>query len=147
MVVMDREDYIQKAQSLLTQPTYKTIDRDPTSKIKATLITTLRKIKKDTNLDEGTYKICILQVACPLKSMDYQKSIKLVTPLGLSYQAGVVTYGVAKVLTKVLKPLVGKSSHHIQSTSDFVNKAKGVTFQPGKCLTSYDVTSLLLQFQ
>ena len=56
---------------------------------------------------------------------------------------GLVTYGVAKVLGKVLKPLVGKSSHHIQSTSDFVNRAKGVTLQLGECLTSYDVTSLL----
>ena len=35
MVVMDREDYIQKAESLLVQPAYRTIDRDPTSKIKA----------------------------------------------------------------------------------------------------------------
>ena len=38
-----------------TQPAYKTIDGDPTRKIKAKLITTLKKIKKDTNLDEGTY--------------------------------------------------------------------------------------------
>ena len=55
---------------------------------------------------------------------------------------GLVTYGVAKVLSKVLKPLVGKSPHHIQSTSDFVNRAKGLTLQLGECLTSYDVTSL-----
>ena len=38
---------------------------------------------------------------------------------------GSVTYGVPKVLTKVLNPLVGKSPHHLQSTSHFVNKAKG----------------------
>ena len=31
---------------------------------------------------------------------------------------------------------------HIQSTSDFVNRAKGVTLQLGECLTSYDVTAL-----
>ena len=53
-----------------------------------------------------------------------------------------VTYGVAKVLSKVLKPLVGKSPCHVQSTSDFVNRAKGLTLQLGECLTSYDVTSL-----
>ena len=55
---------------------------------------------------------------------------------------GLVTYGVAKVLSKVLKPLVGQSPHHIQSTGDFVNKAKGFTLQAGECLSSYDVTSL-----
>ena len=48
----------------------------------------------------------------------------------------------AKVLNKVLKHLVGKSPHHIQSTGDFVSKAKGLTLQPGVCLSSYDVTSL-----
>ena len=37
---------------------------------------------------------------------------------------------------------MGKSPHHIQSTGDFVSKAKGLTFQPGECLSSYDVTSL-----
>ena len=48
----------------------------------------------------------------------------------------------AKVLTKVLRPLVGKSFHHIQRTRDFVNKAKGVTLLPGECLCTYDVTAL-----
>ena len=55
---------------------------------------------------------------------------------------GPVTYRVAKVIAKVLKPLVGKSLHHIQSTSDIVNKVRDVTLLPGECLSSYDVMSL-----
>ena len=55
---------------------------------------------------------------------------------------GSVTYGVAKVISKVFKPLVGKSPHHIQSRGDFVSKAKGLPLQPGECLASYYVTSL-----
>ena len=51
-------------------------------------------------------------------------------------------WGVKKVLSKVLKPLVGKCPLHIQSTGDFVSRAKGLTLQLGVCLTSYDVTSL-----
>ena len=54
---------------------------------------------------------------------------------------GSVTYGVIKVLSKVLIPLVGKSPHYIQSTGDLVSRAKGLTFQLRECLTSYDVTS------
>ena len=42
----------------------------------------------------------------------------------------------------MLKPLVGKCPHQIQGTSDFLNRARGLTLQPGECLTSYDVTSL-----
>ena len=44
---------------------------------------------------------------------------------------GSVTYGVAKALAKILKPLVGKSPHHIQSTKDFVDRVSKVTVQPG----------------
>ena len=55
---------------------------------------------------------------------------------------GSVTYEVAKVISKVLKPLVGNSPHHVQSTGNFVSKAKGLTLQLGECLASYDVTSL-----
>ena len=37
---------------------------------------------------------------------------------------------------------MGKSPHHIQSTGDFVAKAKRLNLQPGECLSSYHVTSL-----
>ena len=52
-----------------------------------------------------------------------------------------VTYGVAKVLTKLLKPLVGKSPNHIQSTQDFVEQANMVTLLLVECLSSHDVTA------
>ena len=53
-----------------------------------------------------------------------------------------VTYGVAKELAKILKPLVGKSPHHINSTQDFVEQVKHITLAPGECLISYDVAAL-----
>ena len=56
---------------------------------------------------------------------------------------GSVTYDVAKELTKILKPLVGKSPHHINSTHDFVEEVKQLSLEPGECLSSYDVSSLL----
>ena len=54
-----------------------------------------------------------------------------------------VTCGVAKALAKILKPLVGKSPHHIHSTQDFVEQAKHITLAPGECLSSYAVSALL----
>ena len=48
----------------------------------------------------------------------------------------------AEVIAKILKPLVGKLLHHIQSTRDFVSKVREVTLLPGECLCSYDVTAL-----
>ena len=54
---------------------------------------------------------------------------------------GSVTFGVAKVLNKMYKPLV-MSHHHIHSTEDSVEQANKVTLLPGECLSSYDVTAL-----
>ena len=48
----------------------------------------------------------------------------------------------AKVIAKILQPLVDKSPHHIQSTSTFVSKVREVTILPGECLSSHDVTAL-----
>ena len=51
-------------------------------------------------------------------------------------------YGRSKVLTKILKPLVDKSPHHIHSTQDFVEQANKVTLLHEECLSSYNVTAL-----
>ena len=56
MVVLDRKEYIEKAENLLAQPAYRTLDTDPTNTLKAKLITMLRKIKQGAGLDECMYK-------------------------------------------------------------------------------------------
>ena len=55
---------------------------------------------------------------------------------------GLVANGVAKELAKILKILVGKSPHHINSTQDFVEQVKHITLVPQECLSSYDVSAL-----
>ena len=80
LVVLDKEDYINKAQELLSQLAYKEIPRDPTTEIKAQLITKLRKIKKDSNLDDGTYKAMYPTGCVPPKFYGLPKFIKLATP-------------------------------------------------------------------
>ena len=52
---------------------------------------------------------------------------------------GSVTYGVAKELAIFLKPLGGKSLHHINSTQD---TGRHITLAPGECLSLYDVSAL-----
>ena len=78
-----------------------------------------------TRLEDHIYKCC---VAC---AMGY--------PISNDYA---IAYGVAKVLAKILKPLVGKSPHHVHSTKDFVERVSKVPLQPGECLCSYDATAL-----
>ena len=55
---------------------------------------------------------------------------------------GTVTYNTAKELAKILKPLVGLSSHHVHNTKDFIDHIKEVRLRQGECIISYDVTSL-----
>ena len=82
MVVMDREEYVSKVQELLAQPAYRSLPRDPTNKIKAQLITKVRKIKKDNSLDEGMYKAMYPTGCVPPSFMGYPKSIKQAIPSG-----------------------------------------------------------------
>ena len=105
MVVMDRKDYMEKVEGLLVQPAYRTIDADPTKKLKAKLILTLKRIKRETNMGEGMYRTMYPTCCTAPKFYGLPKSLKLLTPLGLLYLARVLTYGVAKVMAKVLNPL------------------------------------------
>ena len=98
MVIMDREDYINKAESLLSQPAYRLLLRDPTNKIKAKHITKLRRITKDNNLEEGMHKAmyptgCIIPKFYGLPKI--QKTGNPLRPIVSS--RGSITYGVAKV--------------------------------------------------
>ena len=143
MVIMDRQDYINKANSLLNQNTYRSIPRDPTNSIKNKLICILKGLKIKTGLDSNTYKSMYPTGCVPPKFYGLPKIHKPDTPLRpIVSSCGSVTYGVAKELAKILKPLVGKSPHHVNSTQDFVEQAKHITLAPGECLSSYDVSAL-----
>ena len=143
MVVMDKQDYINKANQLLNQNTYKVISKDPTTTIKNKLINILKVIKTKTGLGSYSYKAMYPTGCVPPKFYGLPKIHKPDTPLRpIVSSCGSVTYGVAKELTKILKPLVGKSPHHINSTQDFVEQAKHFKLEAGECLSSYDVSAL-----
>ena len=143
MVVMDRQDYINKANHLLNQNTYKTITKNPTNTIKNKLINMLKTIKTKSGLGTTTYKSMYPTGCVPPKFYGLPKIHKPDTPLRpILSSCGSVTYGVAKELAKILKPLVGQSPHHINSTQDFVEQAKHFKLESGECLSSYDVSAL-----
>ena len=80
MVVLDKEEYINKAKELLNTPAYKEILKETTNKIKAQLITKLRRIKKDRKLDEGTYRTMYPTGCVPPKFYGLPKTQKTGTP-------------------------------------------------------------------
>ena len=56
MMVLDKKDYVDKVEGLLVQPAYRTINTDPTNRLKAKLILTLKRIKREINMGEGMYR-------------------------------------------------------------------------------------------
>ena len=140
---MDIQDYINKANSLFKENTYRSIPRYPTTSIKNKLINILKRVKNQTGLDSYTYKSMYPTGCVPPKFYGLPKIHKPDTRLRpIVSSCGSVTYGVAKELAKILKPLVGKSPHYINSTQDFVEPFKYITLAPGECLSSYDVSAL-----
>ena len=52
---------------------------------------------------------------------------------------GAVTYSTSKELSRILKPLVGKSPYDIQNSQDFIQQIQGIQLQPNQCMVSFDV--------
>ena len=55
---------------------------------------------------------------------------------------GSVTYGVAKELAEIIKPLVGTSKHHVNNTKESADEIRKTKLEEGECITSYDVTAV-----
>ena len=75
MVIMDRQDYINKANNLLHQNTYMSIPRDHTNSIKNKLISILKRVKNQTELGSNTYKSMYPTGCVPPSSMASPRSI------------------------------------------------------------------------
>ena len=144
MVVMDRDDYNSKAEELLHQPTYRPIPNDPTNKLKNRLITLLKKIKTEGGLNEATYKTLYPTGARSPKFYGLPKVHKQGTPLRpIVSSIGSDTYQTSKELSRILKPLVGKSRHHIHNNQDFLEDLKSIKLSLDEVMMSFDVKALL----
>ena len=104
MVIMDRQNYITKANNLPSQNTYRSIPWDPTNTIKNKLINILKRVKSQTDLNNQTYKAMYSTGCVPPKFYGLPKIHKPDTPLRpIVSSCGSVTYDVAKELAKILK--------------------------------------------
>ena len=78
MVIMVRQDYINKANSLLNQSMYRSIPRDPTNSMKNKLISILKRVKNQTGLDSNTYKSMYPTGCVPPSFMASPRSTSLI---------------------------------------------------------------------
>ena len=149
MVIMDQQDYNNKAQALLQDTnTYKVLHKDPTPQLKNKLITLLKNIKQTGGLSTPKYKQLYPTSAVPPKFYGLPKIHKTGTPLRpIVSSRGSITYGVAKELSHIIKPLVSQSSHHLKNTQHFIQQLQGKKLETGEIITSYDVRLSSHQYQ
>ena len=142
LVVMDKTDYIKKAEELLNKPTYKKIPEDPTSRQKNKLINILKNIKAEGGLSDEAYRRMYPTGAGSREFYGLPKIHKPGIPLRpIVCSTGTVTYSTAKELAKILKPLVGMSTHHVHNNKDFVEHLKYIRLKQGEYIIYYDVTA------
>ena len=144
MVIMDQQDYNTKAQALLQDTnTYKVLPKNPTPTLKNKLFNLLKDIKQSGGLSIQKYKQLYPTSAVPSKFYGLPKIHKTDTPLRpIVSSRGSITYGVAKELCHIIKPLVGQSPHHLKNTQHFIQQLQGIRLQAGESITSYDVKAL-----
>ena len=53
-----------------------------------------------------------------------------------------VSYGVAKELARILKPLTGSNNHQVLNSKEFADDLKKIKLEEGECIISYDITAL-----
>ena len=143
LVVLNTEDYIKKAEDLLNQNTYKVLTADPTMRLKTKMIKLLKTIKSKEGISEELYKKLYPTGAGSPKFYGLPKIHKPGMPLRpIVSSIGAVTYQTSKEVARILKPLVGKSEHHVKNTQDFIESIKGIHLGEDQCMVSYDVKAL-----
>ena len=143
IVVLDREEYIKKADELLSQSSYKKISTDSTYRYKSKLITLLKKIKTEGGMDDVTYRGLYPTGASPPKFYGLPKVHKSGMPLRpIVSSIGSVTYETSKELSRILKPLVGRPPHHVQNNQEFLKQLEDIKMGPDDIIMSYDVKAL-----
>ena len=143
LIVMNTEDCKKKAEELLNQNTYRTITSDPTMKLKNKMISMLKSIKAKGGMSEDLYKRLYPTGAGSPKFYGLPKIHKLGMPLRpIVSSIGTVTYQTSKEVARILKPLVGRSPHHVKNTQDFIDQIKGIHLGQDQCMMSYDVKAL-----
>ena len=105
IVMIDKEEYIRKAEELLRQPTYKPIPTDPTNKYKNKPISLLKNIKTEGGIDEVTNRRIYPKGSGPPKFYGLLKVHKTEMPLRpMVSSIGAVICETSKELSRILKP-------------------------------------------
>ncbi|KAG8224978.1 hypothetical protein J437_LFUL003356, partial [Ladona fulva] len=138
-VIIRSEDYHKKILDILTDPSYAELKKDPTDSILRKTSALIRKSSIPTEL----HKTLLPQAPVPPRLYGLPKIHKQDIPLR-PIISGIdsPTYHLARYLSKLLAPHIGKSPHHVKNSKDFIEKIRQYRLSPNDLLVSFDVISL-----
>ena len=148
VVILNKNDYINKSLEFLSDSQFVKLDVDPTKSFQTKIQTTLRKMK--TSFAKNVYTKIYPSSSQPGLFFGLAKVHKVpinsenVEDLPLRpviSNCGTATYEVSKHLASVLAPLT-KNVYTVNDTRDFINKLKLMTVNDGEKVVSFDVSSL-----
>ena len=103
----------------------------------------MKKIKTEGGIDEVTYRRLYPTGASPPKFYGLPKVHKSGMPLRpIVSSIGSVTYETSRELSKILKPLVGRSPHQVQNNKEFTQQLEDIKLRSDDIIMSYDVKAL-----
>ncbi|XP_076056313.1 uncharacterized protein LOC143034262 [Oratosquilla oratoria] len=143
-VVLDKEDYDQKALALLQDTqTYTIVPQDPTKKLQAKVERELKELRENRIINDVEWKKMRPGDSTIPKFYGLPKVHKENIPLRpiVAFRNS-PTYHLASYLAKLLRPLVTDSPHMLQNSADFIERIKGLNLRSGDVLVSFDVQSM-----
>nr|VZI40223.1 unnamed protein product [Spirometra erinaceieuropaei] len=143
-VVLDRTDYLQKAKNLLEdRQFYVPCETNPIKTLTREINATLLALENSGAITATDRRMARAQETALARFYGLPKVHKEGAPLRpIVSLKGTPTYGLARWLFRRLKFLTADSDTTVCSSTQFVEKLKGVSLLPNEVMVSFDVTSL-----
>ena len=144
-VVLDTTDYIDRANTILNNPPFKRVMKNPTTKNEKRINDTLKRLADKRSISKQLHESLRVPINGTRPPLFYG-SVKIHKehfPLRPIVSAiGSATYPMAKYVSRVLTPYVRGASSYIANTADFVQKLAEITIEEDETMVSFDVKSL-----
>jgi len=138
-VVLNTSDYKLKISSLLQDPAYRKLTKDPTDSIERKTTALLKK----SSLTEETRRQMGPAGSRPPRLYGLPKMHKEVVSLRpIVSNIGAPTYQLSKHLSGFLNQHTGKTAHHVKNSFHFTSILQSLKIKPGDLMVGFDVVSL-----
>ena len=144
-VILDKDEYEQKAMEILAKPPFRKLKRDPTKRNESRVNDGLKRLLNRKAIDKATYNSLRVSLNGSRPPLFYG-SVKIHKPdrplRPIVSATGSSTYNLSKHVGNILADYVKQGSSFLRDTRDFVAQLGGIKVSEDEILVSFDVKSL-----